>query len=82
MGAVRLGKIALRWCFDCNVPVIESKACGTCGCDTVQVDITPPGDFRPAFDHDLELKLAQVEQQDGTYVAVPLPPDRVEKVVA
>ena len=35
-----------------------------------------------AFDHDLELKLAQVEEQDGKYVAVPLPPDRVEKVVA
>ncbi len=78
MGAVRLGKMALRWCMECNVPVIEHRSCGTCGHDTLQVNITPPGDFRPAFDYDLELIRKTIDHQfgEGTGKAM-LPLDRV-----
>ena len=65
MGAVRLGKIALRWCMDWNLPVIERKTCGACGHDTIPVSLTPPGDFRPAFDHDLELIRKTIDRQFG-----------------
>ncbi len=48
---VYLGDLLLYWCPDCNVPVLGKK----CACDTktFHVEITPPGDIRPAFDHDI-----------------------------
>jgi phosphoadenosine phosphosulfate reductase len=55
MGVVRLGKMALRWCNSCNVPVLESKECGSCHEETYEVRLTPPGDIRPAFESDLKL---------------------------
>lgn len=78
MGAVRLGKIALRWCGQCNLPVVERPACGTCGGETEYVKITPPGDVRPAFPHDLEIIRATVDSQFGEGCgAEMLPVDRV-----
>jgi phosphoadenosine phosphosulfate reductase len=46
-----LGKILLYWCDSCHVPVLA----GTCGCGTItrKVEITPPGDARPAFPADI-----------------------------
>jgi phosphoadenosine phosphosulfate reductase len=55
MGVVRLGKMVLRWCENCNVPVLESKECGFCHGETNEVRLTPPGDIRPAFESDLKL---------------------------
>ncbi len=49
---VYLGKMLLHWCGECNVPVLGKK-CG-CGAVTKKIDITPPGDIRPAFDYDIE----------------------------
>ncbi|MCK4266725.1 MAG: phosphoadenosine phosphosulfate reductase family protein, partial [Thermoplasmata archaeon] len=68
MGAVRLGKISFRWCMECNVPVIELEQCGSCGSDTHQVSITPPGDYRPAFEHDIRSISRTIDTQfgDGT----------------
>lgn len=54
MSAVRLGRIGLRWCMSCNVPIIELERCGACGADTHPIEITPPGDYRPAFPHDID----------------------------
>ncbi len=65
MGIVRLGKLALRWCNDCNLPVLESKACGICQNETAQVKLTPPGDVRPAFDVDLALIRDTLDSQFG-----------------
>ncbi|MGP8322975.1 MAG: phosphoadenosine phosphosulfate reductase family protein, partial [Methanosarcinaceae archaeon] len=48
---VYLGELLLYWCSLCNVPVLGKK-CG-CGAATKKVTITPPGDIRPAFDHDI-----------------------------
>jgi len=53
MAAVRLGRIGLKWCDACNVPLVELDSCGLCGGQTHPVEITPPGDYRPAFPHDL-----------------------------
>jgi len=49
-----LGKIHLRWCKHCNLPVLDEK-CNICKGDTEQVKITPPGDVRPAFPKDIEM---------------------------
>ncbi|MBA3045413.1 MAG: phosphoadenosine phosphosulfate reductase family protein [Candidatus Thermoplasmatota archaeon] len=53
MGAVRLGRIGLKWCMSCNVPLVELEKCGKCGSQSQPVEITPPGDYRPAFPHDI-----------------------------
>ena len=68
MAAVRLGKNHLRWCISCNLPILEMKACPICGSVTEEVEITPPGDTRPAFDHDIDLirRLSDEQFGDGT----------------
>lgn len=53
MGAIRLGKNHLRWCFKCNLPILEADKCPICGSDTRETEITPPADSRPAFDNDI-----------------------------
>ena len=54
MAAVRLGKNHLRWCGDCNLPILESKRCPVCDSETEEVILTPPADSRPAFEGDIE----------------------------
>jgi len=62
MKAPYLGRIDLYWCQNCNVPVL-AKRCASCETATVKISITPPGDVRPAFAHDIELiNKAAVEQ--------------------
>ena len=65
MAAVRLGKNHLRWCFECNLPILESSECPICGAKTTEVEVTPPGEVRPAFDHDIELIRSIAEKQFG-----------------
>ncbi|MEW5747871.1 MAG: phosphoadenosine phosphosulfate reductase family protein [Candidatus Thermoplasmatota archaeon] len=65
MGEIRLGKMHLRWCDECNVPVMEQAACGRCGAATREVKLTPPGDARPAFGHDIERARALLDAQFG-----------------
>jgi phosphoadenosine phosphosulfate reductase len=65
VGEVRLGKIHLRWCDDCNVPVLEQQRCSTCSSRTREVKITPPGDARPAFDFDIRNARAVIDSQFG-----------------
>lgn len=48
-----LGKILLRWCDHCHVPVL-AKTCA-CGAETREVPLTPPGDARPGFPADIAL---------------------------
>ena len=48
-----LGKILLRWCDSCHVPVLSGKC--SCGSSTREVPVTPPGDARPAFPGDIAL---------------------------
>ena len=48
-----LGKILLRWCDQCHVPVLAENC--SCGGETRSVPVTPPGDARPAFPADVTL---------------------------
>jgi phosphoadenosine phosphosulfate reductase len=55
-GAMRpsyLGRILLRWCDHCHVPVLAERC--QCGGATRDVPVTPPGDARPAFEADIDL---------------------------
>ena len=65
MSLVRLGKIPLRWCDSCNLPVLEIKQCGRCGGATRQMEITPPGDARPATAHDVDHVREIIDRQFG-----------------
>ena len=64
MGAIRLGRIGLKWCMSCNLPLVELENCGICGSTSVPLEITPPGDYRPAFPHDMRRIRRTV---DGNY---------------
>ena len=75
MAAVRLGKNHLRWCFECNLPILESGECPVCGAKTEEVEITPPGDVRPAFDHDIGLIRSVVDRQFGEGTGYSLIPE-------
>ncbi|WP_423792843.1 phosphoadenosine phosphosulfate reductase family protein [Methanocaldococcus indicus] len=48
-----IGKIHLKWCPKCNIPLLGRK-CGICGEESLNVKITPPGDVRIGFRYDIE----------------------------
>ncbi len=75
MGEIRLGRMHLRWCDECNVPVLEQGACGRCGSATREVKVTPPGDARPAFSFDIDRARALVDRQFGPGCGTRLIPD-------
>ena len=54
-GAPYLGRISTKWCADCGVPIICGASCPNCSKKLVRPKISPPGDVRPAFEHDLNL---------------------------
>jgi phosphoadenosine phosphosulfate reductase len=62
---VRLGRLKLRWCHRCNLPILDEDKCGTCGTPTAMVRITPPGDVRPAWEVDLERIRRVADKQFG-----------------
>ncbi len=65
MSIVRLGKLHLHWCEDCNLPLVEKGKCSKCGSEGSKVNITPPGDVRPAFDRDISLIRETIDRQWG-----------------
>ena len=75
MAEVRLGKMHLRWCDSCHVPVLEDAQCGRCGTATRQVELTPPGDARPAFAYDLERARGLLDRQFGEGSGIALLPE-------
>ncbi|MFZ3382947.1 MAG: phosphoadenosine phosphosulfate reductase family protein [Candidatus Methanoperedens sp.] len=58
-----LGELLLYWCPACNLPVL-GKTCD-CGEVTKKIEITPPGDIRPAFPYDIDLINRATEKQFG-----------------
>ncbi|NJD52278.1 MAG: phosphoadenosine phosphosulfate reductase [Candidatus Methanoperedens sp.] len=58
-----LGELLLYWCPSCNLPVL-GKTCA-CGQATKKIEITPPGDIRPAFPYDINLINSTTEKQFG-----------------
>jgi phosphoadenosine phosphosulfate reductase len=64
MSEVRLGKIFLGWCSNCDLPVL-SKRCGICDNEVSKIEITPPGDFRMAFPKEIERIESVIKKQFG-----------------
>ncbi|HIH03009.1 MAG TPA: phosphoadenosine phosphosulfate reductase family protein [Methanoregulaceae archaeon] len=89
MRPLYLGRIQLRWCDACHVPVLD-EVCGRCGGATRAVPVTPPGDARPAFSADVALVNRIYDDHFGAPLVpegtlalmnkVP-DPDRMEEVV-
>lgn len=75
MGAVRLGKNHLRWCYSCNLPILESKICQVCGSETKEIELTPPADARPGFPHDINVVRDLVNRDFGDGAGEALLPD-------
>jgi phosphoadenosine phosphosulfate reductase len=73
---VYLGPLLLNWCFQCNIPILEMESCTLCGNPTIKCKITPPGDTRPAFAHDIELIRRTIDFQYGTGVGHKVIPDK------
>ena len=69
-----LGKVALFWCDTCQVPLLKSRSCQTCGGSPRKVPISPPGDVRPAFDYDYTLLQTTVDHDYGENIGKALFP--------
>jgi len=65
VGAIILGKMHLRWCDRCNLPILEQATCSTCESKTREVKLTPPGDARPAFESDTRRLRGIIDSQYG-----------------
>ncbi|MBS7288418.1 MAG: phosphoadenosine phosphosulfate reductase family protein [Candidatus Freyarchaeota archaeon] len=61
---VYLGAVRLLWCMNCGVPLLDEK-CSLCGERGVNVNISPPGDARPAFRREIALLSKVVRDQFG-----------------
>jgi len=59
-----LGKIRFFWCDSCHVPLIREK-CSLCQEKGRKILLSPPGDFRPAFQGDLGRMISVVKTQFG-----------------
>ncbi len=61
---VYLGVVKLFWCLECGVPILDNK-CSLCGREGIKVDISPPGDVRPAFKEEIDLLQETLKKQFG-----------------
>ena len=73
---VYLGPLMLNWCIHCNLPILETESCTLCGNHTIKCQITPPGDTRPAFAHDIELIRRTIDLQYGAGIGHKVIPDK------
>lgn len=89
MTKIYLGKMVLHWCPQCDLPILEPIC--ACGSPAGKVRVTPPGDIRPAFPHDINLINATAIAQfgsplipDGTIAIMNKVPsdDRMEEIIA
>ncbi|ADG13106.1 phosphoadenosine phosphosulfate reductase [Methanocaldococcus infernus ME] len=60
-----IGKIHVKWCQNCNVPLI-GKRCGVCGEESFSVKLTPPGDARIGFKYDIEFINSIIKKEYGS----------------
>lgn len=89
MTNIYLGKMVLHWCPECDLPVLEPIC--ACGSPADKVKVTPPGDIRPAFQHDIDhindiaaLQFGSPLIPDGTIAIMNKVPsdDRMEEIIA
>ena len=57
------------------MPVLETMTCPICGKKSREVDLTPPGDVRPAFQHDIDLIRRLADEQYGPGCGMAMLPD-------
>ncbi|MCS7107797.1 MAG: phosphoadenosine phosphosulfate reductase family protein [Sulfolobales archaeon] len=57
-------QVRLRWCADCNVPLIQEE-CELCNSKGFEIRLSPPGDVRPAFKGDVEVIKAALLNEFG-----------------
>ncbi len=81
LGQVRLGRLKLRWCHSCNLPILDEDKCGACGAPTTKVKLTPPGDIRPARRVDIQRVHRLADEQFGPGAGRALVPDEESVVV-
>jgi phosphoadenosine phosphosulfate reductase len=60
-----IGKIHLKWCKNCNIPLL-GRVCEVCGSKAVEVKLTPPGDPRLGFKYDIEFINSILENEFGS----------------
>lgn len=60
---IRLGRLALYHCHECNMPLLKKSYEGM---EAKHVAITPPGDVRPAFDFDRKMIGDVIKKQFGS----------------
>ena len=60
-----LGAFKLSWCDNCNLPILDAKPCGICKAPSREVEISPPGDVRPAFDKDVKRVSKIIDEKFG-----------------
>lgn len=60
-----LGRLKLNWCYRCNLPLVSMKECGICGTPTEKIQLTPPGDVRPAFPKEIERARQVIDREFG-----------------
>ncbi len=70
-----LGKNKLNWCINDNIPILQTKICPNCGKETIKVDLTPPGDVKPAFKKEIDLIRKSVDETYGNGLGLLLFPD-------
>ena len=70
-----LGKNKLNWCINDNIPILQTKICPNCGEETIKVDLTPPGDVKPAFKKEMDLTRKLVDKTYGYGLGLLLFPD-------
>ncbi|MDD1743964.1 MAG: phosphoadenosine phosphosulfate reductase family protein [Methanomassiliicoccales archaeon] len=75
MSLTRLGKMHLRWCDHCNLPILEQERCDLCQGPTRSLEVTPPGDIRPGFEADVRLIRKIVDRQFGEGCGLTLLPE-------
>ena len=63
MGGLYHGRILLHWCDSCHKTVLSDRC--ACTSRTRAVQVTPPGDARPAFPDDIEFVNRIYEEQFG-----------------
>jgi len=56
----------IRWCKNCNIPIIEMKKCPVCSYPTFLVHLSGVGDVRPAFKINIERIRNIINSQYGT----------------
>ncbi|MHA1269528.1 MAG: phosphoadenosine phosphosulfate reductase domain-containing protein [Candidatus Helarchaeota archaeon] len=65
----------IRWCKDCNIPILETKTCPKCSNPTFLVRLSGVGDVRPAFNINKSRIRHVIDSQYGINTGIKLIPD-------